>query len=180
MKRLLAALILLSACAQEPELVTTDTREPIDYAYVTGMKLDVHAQPDESSPIIATYQPSEGVSILERRGDWVQVRVIDRAGWARAAGLGSAADAKLSTENPVARFRSPAPTVPSPSSKGDIYMEADVNTDGDVTTVRILSNTTGKEDLAAANAEALKQAKFYPIVQKGTRKPFKYYHRVTY
>ena len=179
MKRI-ALLLFLIGCAKEPELISTDTREPIDFAYVTGMKLDVHTLADDNSPIIATYQPSEGIAILEKRGEWVQVRVGDRAGWARAAGLGSAAQAKISNDNPTARFRTPAPTVPAPSAKGDIYMEADVNTDGDVTSVRILSNETGKDDLAALNADALKQAKFYPIVVKGARKPFKYYHRVSY
>lgn len=180
MKRLFAALLFLVACGKETALVTTDTRESIDFAYVTGMELKVHTKPEDSAPLMATYQHSEGVSILEKRGDWLQIRVGDRAGWARAAGLGSAAVAKLQGENPTARFRTPAPTVPQVSANGDIYMEADVNTDGDVVAVKILSNTTGNENLAALNAEALKQAKFYPIVLKGTRKPFKYYHRVTY
>lgn len=120
------------------------------------------------------------MSILEKRGDWVQIRVGTRVGWARSAGLGSAAEAKLQTENPTARFRSPAPTVPAVSAKGDIYMEADVNTDGDVVAVKILVNTTGNDNLAALNADALRQAKFYPIVLKGTPKPFKYYHRVSH
>ncbi len=181
MKTLFVVLMLLAACAQkEDTIVTTDTREPIDFAYVTGVKLDVHTQPDDNSPVIASYQISEGVSILEKREGWVQVRVGERAGWARSSGLGSAAEAKLQGENPVARFRSPAPTVPQVSAKGDIYFEADVNTDGDVVGVKVISNTTGNPGLAALNADALKQAKFYPMVIKGTRKPFKYYHRVNY
>ena len=113
MKRLFAALLLLTACSKETELVTTDTREPIDFAYVTGMELKVHAQPDDNAPVIATYQSVEGVSILQKRGHWVQIRVGDRAGWARSAGLGSAAEARVQGENPTAQFRTPAPTVPS-------------------------------------------------------------------
>ena len=70
--------------------------------------------------------------------------------------------------------------VSAPAAKGEIYIEADVNTDGDVVATRIITNTTGSEALAAQNAAALRQAKFYPIVQSGERKPFKYYHRVSY
>ena len=36
------------------------------------------------------------------------------------------------------------------------------------------------QTLAAQNANALRSSKFYPIVVKGERKPFKYYHKVTY
>ncbi len=180
MKRLLFALILLSACRNETALVSTDTREPIDMAYVTGPELKVYAQANENSPVIATYQNSEGVSILEKHGDWVQIRVGDRAGWARAANLGSGADAQQQAKNPTARFRSSPAAVTQVSARGEIYLEADVNTDGDVVAVRILSNTTGNPGLAAQNAAALQAAKFYPIVQRGERKPFKYYHRVSY
>ena len=177
---LILVLVFAAACAQEESLVTTDTREPIDFAYVTGMELKVHTKPDDNSPVIATYQSGEGISILEKRGDWIQLRVGEKAGWARSAGLGSAAAAKMQSENPTARFREPAPTVPSVSARGDIYLEADVNVNGEVFAVRVLSNSTGNDELARQNAEALKKAKFFPIVQKGTRKPFKYYHRVSY
>jgi len=70
--------------------------------------------------------------------------------------------------------------VSAPSAHGEIYIEADVNTSGEVTSLRVLTNTTGSPDLAAANVAALRTARFYPIVQKGERKAFKYYHRVTY
>jgi len=55
-----------------------------------------------------------------------------------------------------------------------------VNTDGDVVSVKVIDNTTGNPGLAAQNAASLQAAKFYPIVKNSERKPFKYYHRVTY
>jgi hypothetical protein len=70
--------------------------------------------------------------------------------------------------------------VSAPSAHGEIYLEADVNSDGEVLSVKTLSNTTGSEALVSQNAAALRSSKFYPIVQKGERKPFKYYHKVTY
>jgi uncharacterized protein YgiM (DUF1202 family) len=143
--------------------------------------MKVHSQANDNAPVIATYQSGEGVSVLEKRGQWVQIRVGERAGWVRAASLGSAQQAQLQSDNPTARFRSsPAAVMTHVPAKGEIYLEADVNTDGDVVAVRILSNTTGNDSLAAQNAAALQAAKFYPIVQHGERKPFKYYHRVSY
>jgi outer membrane biosynthesis protein TonB len=70
--------------------------------------------------------------------------------------------------------------VSAPASHGEIYIEADVNSDGDVVGTRIITNTTGSPALAIQNEVALRSAKFHPIVIKGERKPFKYYHRVTY
>ena len=161
-------------------MVTTDTREAIEYLYVKAPELKVYAQTDEKSPVIGTYQTSESVSVLEKRGEWYQIRVGDRAGWVRASGLGTAAETQYSADSPTPRFVKPPPAVPNLTAKGDIYIEADVNTSGEVTSVKIITNTTGNEGLAASNAAALGQAKFYPIVIKGERKPFKYYHRITY
>jgi hypothetical protein len=181
MKRILLLLLLLpGACANEAEVVTTDTREPVDILYVKVAELKVYAQASEGSPVIATYPTSESVTVLEKRGQWFQVRTGDRAGWVRASDLGTAEETQYTTDNPTPRFMKPPPAVPSVTAKGDIYLEADVNTDGDVTGVRLITNTTGNDALASSNAAALAQAKFYPIVIKGERKPFKYYHRVTY
>jgi outer membrane biosynthesis protein TonB len=64
--------------------------------------------------------------------------------------------------------------------RGEIVLEAAVNTDGDVTSVRTLTNTTGSMGLEAKNRAELEGTKFYPIVQKGQRVPFTYEYRVHY
>jgi outer membrane biosynthesis protein TonB len=70
--------------------------------------------------------------------------------------------------------------VSQPGAHGTVYIEAAVNTEGDITTTKVLTNTTGSDLLANRNAEALQQARFYPIVQKGQKKDFLYYYRVDY
>jgi hypothetical protein len=180
MKRLLAILLLAACSRHQTAAPPTDTREPIDFAYVTGPELRVHARADDASPVVVTYQNSESVSIMSKKGEWVEVRVGDRTGWARDGDLGTGAQAKEQQDNPQARFRAFPSPVSSPGAHGQIYFEADVNTDGDVVSVQILENTTGSVPLAAQNAASLQAAKFYPIVKNGERKPFKYYHRVEY
>jgi uncharacterized protein YgiM (DUF1202 family) len=181
MKRIAVGLILLAACSQEPvNTDTMDTREPLAMRYVGAPELAVHAKPSDTAEVLATYQNGEAIPVLSEKGDWVEVRTGDRAGWAHTADLTTAAGKKEQEDNPQPKFRVMPLPVSAPSAHGEIYIEANVNSDGEVTDVRLLTNTTNSPALAAQNANALRSAKFYPIVQKGERKPFKYYHRVTY
>lgn len=182
MHRIAAALLLtLVACQQEPVVTeTVDTREPIGVWYVGAPELPVREQPNDTAPILATYQNGEAISVLTQKGEWAEVRTGDRAGWAKMADLTNAEGKQQLEENPQPKFRVIPMPVSAPSAHGEIYIEADVNTSGEITAARIITNTTGSADLANANVAALRSAKFYPIVQKGERKAFKYYHRVTY
>jgi hypothetical protein len=182
MKRL-AVLLLLAACAKEERPAVTqtmDTREPVAIRYVGAPELPVRAEANDGAEVLATYQNGEAISILSDKGEWVEVRTGDRAGWARAADLTTAEGKQAEEDNPTPKFRVMPMPVSAPSARGEVYLEADVNSDGEVLSVRTITNTTGSEALAVQNTAALRRAKFYPIVQDGEKKPFKYYHRVTY
>jgi TonB family protein len=181
MKRL-ALLLLLAACKQETVVDTTptDTREPVAIRYVGSPELAVREQPNDTAPVLVTYQNGEGVSVLADKGEWVEVRTGDRAGWAKSAELTTAEGKQESEDNPQPKFRVMPMPVSAPSVHGEIYLEADVNSDGEVVAVRTLVNSTGSPALEMQNTQALKAASFYPIVQKNQRVKFKYYHRVTY
>ena len=182
---LLTALLALLAVSCREEVTpaateTIDAREPVGFWYVGAPELQVREKPDDTSAVIAAYQSGEGVSVLAEQGEWVEIRAGAGSGWAKKADLTTAEAKEQAEDNPQPRFLvMPAP-IPAPGVTGEVYIEADVNTDGDVTGWRVISNTTGRDDLAQANGAALRLARFHPIVQKGERKPFKYYHRVTY
>ena len=168
------------ACSEAPVEVATDTREPIEIKYVGPAELEVRTAPSPTAELITKYQSGEAVSILARQGDWAEIRTGVGTGWVEYKHLTTGEAAKAEEDNPQPRFlRTPMP-VSAPAAKGEIYIEADVNTDGRVTGTRLLHNTTGSDALAAQNAAALQRAQFHPIVQKGERRAFKYYHRVTY
>lgn len=159
---------------------TVETRAPIGVWYVLPPTLPVRTAANDTAEIIATYNGGEAMSVLAQQGEWAEVRTGDRSGWVRMSDLQTSEQMKSAEENPTPKFaRMPLP-VSAPSARGEIYIEADVNTDGDVTVTRVITNTTGSDALANQNADALKAAKFHPITQQGERKPFKYYHRVTY
>src|SRR5687767_6296806 len=182
MKQLAPLLLLLAACTAEQPVATEtmDTRPAVAVMYVGAPELIVREQPNDNGDIITTYSNGEAISILVDKGEWVEVRTGDRAGWAKKADLTSAEGKVQAEENPEPKFRKMPMPVSAPSARGEIYIEADVNTDGDVVSTRIITNTTGSASLASQNEAALKSGKFYPIVVKGERKKFKYYHRVTY
>ena len=86
----------------------------------------------------------------------------------------------MAEENPAPKFSVTPRTVAAPGAHGEVYLEAEVNTEGEVGKITVITNTTNDPALLARNIAALQQAKFVPIVQKGRRKQFLYYHRVTY
>jgi uncharacterized protein YgiM (DUF1202 family) len=181
MKRLFfVLLVLIAACKQDVAPPPAPARETIEIAYVGAPELNVHAKADDASPVVTKFLNGESVSVLAKKGDWVEVRTADGSGWAHAADLTTAAGAKAEEDNPTPKFRKPPSPVSQPGAHGTVYIEAAVNTDGDVTHTQLITNTTGSAALAAQNEAALKQSKFYPIVQKGQKKDFLYYYRVDY
>ena len=179
-----SAFLLLAACsktetASSPE--ATDTRMPIATEYVRGASLPIHAKPDEASRVITTYQASEAVSILSRKGEWVEVSTAFGSGWAHAADLASGGEMpKPAADNEAPRFIVPPEPVSQPGASGDVTLEAQVSPNGDVLSVRVTRNTTGSEGLGHRNVAALEKAKFAPIIKHGQRMPFTYEHRVQY
>ncbi|MFZ2491045.1 MAG: SH3 domain-containing protein [Thermoanaerobaculia bacterium] len=180
---LLPVLIIAAlACSSEAPVATgtAEEREALSIRFVGTPELAVLDKPEEGAAVIATYQNGESVSILAEQGDWVEIRTGERAGWVRKADLVDAATKEAAESTPTPKFeRMPMP-VTATNAKGEIYFEADVNTDGDVVAIKLLQNTTGSDALASQNGESFKSAKFFPIVIDGERKPFKYYHKVTY
>ena len=183
MRRLAVLLFLAAACSREVPVTDTtpiDTREPLHISYVGAPELVVRERADDNAPVVATFGNGEAISVLAEQGEWAEVRTGDSSGWAKKADLTTAAGKEAAEENPQAKFRVMPMPVSAPSARGEIYIEADVNTDGEVTNVRMITNTTGSAVLGQQNMDALRQGKFYPIVVKGERQTFKYYHRVTY
>ncbi|PYQ28006.1 MAG: hypothetical protein DMF56_17850 [Acidobacteria bacterium] len=182
MKHLALVLLLFSiSCKQETVVTeTVDTREPVGVLYVASPAMPVREKPDDKATVVATYQSGEAISVLAKKGDWAEVRTGGGSGWAKLSDLMDAEAKKQVDANPDVRFRIMPLPVSAPSAHGEIYIRADVNSDGEVVGTQLIVNTTGSPELAAQNEQALKSAKFYPIIQKNERKPFQYFHKVTY
>jgi hypothetical protein len=157
-----------------------DMRDPIAIQYVGGAQAPVHVRPDDKSRVVTRYQHSESVPVLARKGEWAEVRTAMGSGWVHQSDLVSAGEGAQSKSEPTPRFEHAPSPVTAPGVHGTVYIMAKVNTDGDVISTAIVTDTTNSPGLAARNAAALQRSKFYPIVIRGERKPFEYYYRVDY
>ncbi len=184
MKRTFALLVITAAflaCTKSaPVVVVQPAKKAIDIAYVSVPSLKVYDAPRAGATQITQYGINETVSILAKRGEWCEVRTIDGSGWVLANELMNAAKWKEIADDPTPRFLVAVVNVPDARARGEIDLVAKVNTDGDVVEVKTGKNTTRNNALAVANANALLQAKFYPMVQKGQRMTFFYEHKVFY
>jgi hypothetical protein len=175
-------LLMLVACGTKRQVPAASAEKPrvaIAIQYVGVPRMDIHTQPNDAAPVITSYGYTETVSVLARQGEWVEVRTVDGSGWAYAKDLiGTAEAAAIKTETP--KFMTPPLPIPNNGRRGELGFEAKVNTDGVVFDVKTVKNTTGSEPLANANAEALKSARFYPLIQNKAHVAFTYQHHVYY
>jgi Bacterial SH3 domain len=88
-RTVIALALVLAACnSRPPAAPPADSPRPaIDIKYVGVVSMKIYAEPMEVAPLVATYGYTETVSILARKGDWVEVRTVDGSGWARASDL---------------------------------------------------------------------------------------------
>jgi TonB family protein len=178
----LVTLLALAACVQQrpaAQPVEPSARMAIAIEYVAVPTMTVYAQPSTDAPIVTTYGISETVSVLKKTRDWSEVRTTDGTGWVQQKDLITGEQQAELDKNPAPRFFTEPVGVPA-RARGEITLLAKVNTDGEVIDVQTLKNTTGNKKLAEANASALRQARFYPMVQKGLRMTFTYEHKVGY
>lgn len=177
---LLLLVALFAGCKEEPVI---PIRESIGTMYVTADETPVLERADASSPTLMTVKSGEAVTILGVNDQWVEVRLdVDRSGWVARDDLTAENDASKmrSTATNIQFRRPPNPVFRAGSAHGEIKLEAAVDQNGNVTSVRTLSNTTGSPELEQLNRNELLRAKFYPLISKGRKTPFVYVHRVEY
>src|SRR5258708_1024338 len=140
--------VMLTGCGGgQPQMDKADARPTIAVEYISAPQLKIHVKPDDASPVISTYGNGESVSVLARKGSWVEVRTGTGTGWAKASDLRTADAETHEPDSLTPRFLKPPSPITQTTTKGEIVLEADVNTDGDVTAIRTESNTTGSAAL---------------------------------
>jgi hypothetical protein len=178
---LFLTLIALAACVERPAAQSAEppARLAIAIMHVGAPVLTVRAEPRADAPIVTTYSISETVSVLQKKDDWSEIRLTEGTGWVPSADLITPEQQAELDKNPTPRFFVAPAAVPA-KGHGQLTLEAKVNTDGEVIDVKVLQNTMRDSKAVEANVAALKQAKFYPLLQKGLRSPFTYEHKVSY
>lgn len=177
----LLALAVIGCAPEAPDL--PPTRDAIAIRYVSKPEIQIHAEPRAGAAVLTSYRIGETVTVLSEREDWTEIRLdLERSGWVPSGSLSAEPPQRTAADgSPEPRFRvAPNPVFSPSGARGEIVLEASVNTDGDVVEVRTLRNTTGRPDLEAQNRSELRKAKFYPLLVNGQVRQFIYEHRVTY
>lgn len=171
------------ACARGSEESPEPARETIAIQYVAKSELPIHKAPDASSPVVTTYRQGETVSIVARRDGWAEIRLAKGTGWVSEASLSTEMKSADEAEgaSTTVRFKdAPSPIYTQSRTKGEIVFEGTVTTDGIVTNIKTLRNTTGSEALERQNQSEFSRATFYPLLVKGKRVEFIYEYRIEY
>jgi len=144
---------------------------------VTATTLNVRREATATSDVIGQVRRGERLALLNAGDEWDRVRLgngvvgfvasqhVIREGATRAR-LGCPADADYQF------VKTPTPTFSDSSAHGMVTVEANVDARGNVTSARVLTNTTGDDSLGFLAEREIRQAKFSPPVRDCVAKAF--------
>jgi TonB family protein len=191
MKRLAAVVLVLAACASpapppaetvpEPQPVAVPKQEAaIGTVRVTTSVLNVRKDGSLSSAVIAQVKKGDRLALLADDDQWMRVRIADgTTGYVSAplvkregvqqsrARKGCPADADYSfAQAPLPSFSDRA------TAHGIVTVDATVDTKGNVTSTKVISNSTGDETLAFLAEREIQKAKFVAPIRNCAPRPF--------
>jgi TonB family protein len=182
-KRLLAIVLLLAACstptppapAPSPQAEVPGVEKAIGTVRVTATTLNVRREASASSEVVAQVRKGERLALLTAGDQWHRVRLangaigfvsVDHVIREGAARRGCAADADFQF------VKTPTPDLREGAAHGIVTVDANVDTRGNVTSTRVVSNTTGDESLGALAEREIRSAKFTPPIRNCVAKAF--------
>jgi uncharacterized protein YgiM (DUF1202 family) len=161
----------------------------IGAARVVTNTLNVRSGPSLDGEILSQVKKGERLSILQNGDDWIRIRLGDgTVGWVSRPlisidGQTAAAKATKPRKNgcPVDSdfhfAKTPTPAFSDSSKHGLVVVDAYVNTRGDVTSTKVVSNTTGDDALAFLAQREMKESKFVAPVRNCVTREFIFTYR---
>lgn len=186
MKRFLFGILILAACATPapppapaPQPSTPAAEAAIGTVRVATSVLNVRKEPSLSGAVMTQVKKGDRLDLLSSGDEWMHVRLADgstgyvsaglvtREGVTRKARKGCPADTDFTfAKTPVPSFSE------NQTSHGIVMVDATVNTRGDVTATKIISNTTGDESLGFMAEREIKNARFVAPIRNCVPRPF--------
>ena len=184
MKRLLAGLVILAACAAPPPPETTPSPQPqvpaeekaIGTVRVTATTLNVRREASGTSDVIKQVKKGQKLALLSTSDDWDRVRLASgETGYVSVLHViregtksrkGCPADAEFEF------VKAPTPAFSDSGAHGIVTVDATVDTKGNVTATKIISNTTGDEALGTLAEREIRSATFTPPIRNCVPKTF--------
>lgn len=156
---------------------------------VMASALNVRAEASADAEVVTQVKRGTVLGVLQRDASWVKVRLADdREGWVAARFVsGDEATRRAQTkkggcppDSDYAFQVMPTPSFAEGGAHGLVVVEANVNTKGDVTSTKLISNGTGDEALGFLAERELKSAKFSPPIRNCVARAFIFTYRRTF
>lgn len=147
---------------------------------VTSKSVNVRESASTKAAAVATLKKGARLASFEEKDGWLHVKLADtRTGWIRKDLLkrddGCLPDRKeLMIEPPMLRMSD------APGPKGKVVAEADIDENGVVKAVRVVTNETGSLGRAESVKAEVKTVKFRPPVRKCKVSGFTYVYSRTF
>ena len=183
MKRIFFVALLLAACGAPPPPAPAPAppeapgaEKAIGTVRVTATTLNVRRDASASSEVVAQVRKGERLALLSAGDQWHRVRLgngaigfvsvdhVIREGAPRRRGCAPDADFQF--------VKTPVPDLREGTAHGVITVDASVDMKGNVTSTKVVSNTTGDESLGAIAEREIRAAKFSPPVRNCVAKAF--------
>jgi TonB family protein len=183
MRKLLIAVMILAACSTPPPPApettppSTPGQEPaIGTVKVTANTLNVRREASASSDVIAQVRRGERLALLSSADQWDRIRLgtgeigfvsvdhVIREGVRARRGCPADADYQFA--------KTPTPAFSDSSAHGVVTVEANVDKGGNVTSTKLISNSTGDEALGVLAQREIRDAKFSPPIRNCVPKAF--------
>ncbi len=185
MKRVLP-LLLLVACAAPPPAPSpvpvpapAAERPSTAAVWVSASTLNVRSDASASATVVTRVRRGTKLEVLSEQSGWLKVKLANGdVGWVAAQHISRNAPAAprrrggCPPDSDYSFVKTPVPSFSDRGGHGLIVVEALVNTNGDVTSTKIVSNATGDESLGLLAEREIRSAKFSPPVRNCVPRTF--------
>ena len=200
---LLASIVILARCASAPAPVAPPPaavppppvveEQVIGHVRVTATSLNVRRDPSADAPVLEQATKGTDLAVLASDESWTKVRLATGTVGFVASRFVTSGNVPASHSARKTRAKSGCPadsdyafvTPPMLSfsdsgAHGIVVVEANVNSSGDVTSTKVVSNSTKDEALAVLTAREIRKAKFAAPIRNCVARAFVFTYRRTY
>jgi uncharacterized protein YgiM (DUF1202 family) len=183
-KRLALLLVLTAACAAPPPppptVTPTPAERPAGSVWVTASTLNVRSDASADAKVVTRVRRGTKLTIVAEESGWIRVRLANGdLGWVSAQHVSRSEPARAASrrggcppDSDYAFVKSPVPAFSDRGAHGLVVVEAFVNTKGEVTSTKVISNTTGDEALAFLTEREIRSARFSPPIRNCVPRTF--------
>lgn len=184
----LALLVMVSCAAPPPprpapEVAAPETRS----VYVTASTLNVRSEASARAGVIGQVRRGANLEVVGEEAGWTQVKLAGgEVGWVSSDYVSRNQPGAVRrrrgcpADSDFAFVRSPMPSFSQDGPHGLVVVEATVNTAGDVTSTKVVSNSTGDTALATKAEREIRTAKFSPPVRDCVPRAFIFTYKRTF